>query len=60
MNRGELAFVEVGNRRLVEPAEIRRFVADHRRRGRPVKGKNRPKQPVFADSAAAGVGDDAA
>jgi len=57
IDRAELPVVEVGGRRLVEPAELRRFVAAHRRRGPPVKSEDRRCQPVLANPADEGGGD---
>ena len=43
--------------RLIDRAELRRFVAAHRRRGPPVKSEDRRCQPVLANPADEGGGD---
>jgi excisionase family DNA binding protein len=57
IDRAELPVVEVGGRRLVEPAELRRFVEEHRRLGRSIKSEDRRCQPVLANPADQGGGD---
>lgn len=54
---GEIEVVAVGGRRLIEPDELRRFIAARRRRGKPTNSEAR-SAPGLAKSAGADGGDD--
>jgi excisionase family DNA binding protein len=57
IDRGELEIVEVGSRRLIEVAELRRFIAAGRRRR---DDKTRHSKPGLVTTSAGDGGGDAA